>query len=389
MVFFVLMRIIEATPGQETTCEDISPTGEVAPVLLPERFKGYDDDIRQLFILSTISASEYLDYIVSSEHVEDVGAYIHELWREVKRTARDDPTNPYIGYGPTRVKVSHLDEETRRSLGIAEDAAPDADIYHPLDRPYEELEEDTRNKNAVPVIVLCNFLGDIVLDEQATLIDLENTIQALLDGNDPENFDLLKRIHHIAFLAGEARVSARGYGENERSDFHLYSALPEHVQELDGTTVLPVGEWIVKEFQKGSGDEDSGVEEADSVARVDDIALGIFRLIDNQPEYANQGDERFTRTAAEYIRDVTLADCSNTRIVLVKKLMLDEILIAQTERGVLEVTDQGRVRSYQLEVAHILARARDGFYPHFVGEIDIRRHKKTFIEKYPHLAHLI
>jgi hypothetical protein len=360
--YFSFMRIIEAGPGQETTYEEVSSTGEVTPIGLPERLKDYDGDVSQLFLHALVGADEYLDYIVSSEHIEDVGAYVHELWRSTKRAAQNDPNNPYIGYGPTRVKVADLDQAARKSLGIAEDASLDADIYHPLDRSYEELDSDTRNKNAVPVIVLCNFLGDIILDGQATLIDLENEINGLLQGEDPEKFELLKKIHHIAFLAGEARMNSRGYGDQRRSDFGLFKLLPTPVQELDGTTILPVADWMMRELQKeGETPEVTLSNESAKDANVDDIALALFWLINNEPDIARKEDEEFFKISGHYIRDVTLDDCTDTRVALVRDLLLDAQLVERAETGELRITDQGRIKEYQLDVANTLAKSQEGF----------------------------
>jgi hypothetical protein len=192
------------------------------------------------------TAQEFLDhYATVAELLEAPARIAHEAWRETKLAALKDPADPYRGYGPVRIKVRDLPEAERAALG---DVSPNADVYHHLDLPYDEVDQDTSNKNVVPMVVLCNALGDIVLPPNSELAMLERALEEFVSGANTQLTGLLARIHHLAFSASEVRVGARPYGKEARDDLRLHGFLSRPVQELDVTTLRPVAEWLLSQM---------------------------------------------------------------------------------------------------------------------------------------------
>jgi hypothetical protein len=191
------------------------------------------------------TAQEVLDHYLSTELLEGAAPATHEARLEAKHAALTDPANPYRGYGPERVKVSDLSAEERAALPGAN---PSADVYHPLDRPYELLDGDSRNKNVIPMVVLCIALGDIVLPPNSQLAMLVTALEQFIAGTNNQLTGSLARIAHLAFSASEVRVGARPYGKDARDDLRLHGFLPREVQELDVTTLRPVAEWLLSQL---------------------------------------------------------------------------------------------------------------------------------------------
>jgi hypothetical protein len=205
--------------------------------------------MKDIEALRMSSAREFLNGHVNSFLIEGVAELSHNNWRSIKAAAMEDPNNPYRGWGPNRIKVGQLSPEDRIALGIAPDANPADDVYHPFDLPFAELDDDTKGKNIVPMVALCNGLGDIVLDESATIADLEISLMSFIDGSDDTINMLLSKIHHIAFVAGEIREGSRPYGATYRDDFPLFEMLDKPVQDLDRDVLVPVAEFLLSKFK--------------------------------------------------------------------------------------------------------------------------------------------
>jgi hypothetical protein len=212
------------------------------------------DDIDRIHGFGANHVGKYLNYLVTTHEIDAAAQYVHDQWRALKQQAKEDPANPYQGYGPVRVKVRELDVTTSIKLQIGPEAAGDADVYHPLDVPYQELEEDIRNKNTVPMMVLCNGLADFILGEENCIADLEDKLKDFINGTDTEITQFLSKLHHIAFLAGEIRHGSRPYGDAGRDDFGPFTQLSEEVQVLDRLTLLPVAQWILEDVAKMRND---------------------------------------------------------------------------------------------------------------------------------------
>jgi hypothetical protein len=192
------------------------------------------------------TAQELLDHYLSTELLEGAARAAHEAWRETKHAALEDLANPYRGYGPKRIKVRDLSAEERVALP---DADPSADVYHPLDVSYEQLDGDSRNKNVVPMVVLCNALGDLVLPPNSELATLETALEQFVAGTNDQLTGLLARIQHLGFSTSEVRVGARPYGIDARDDFRLHGFLSRPVQELDVVALQPVAEWLLTQLR--------------------------------------------------------------------------------------------------------------------------------------------
>jgi hypothetical protein len=195
---------------------------------------------------TSVTAQMVLQYYLTSELLEGPARVTHELWLDGKRAALEDPANPFRGYGPLRIKVRDLPADERAALGDADDGA---DIYHPLYQPYDELDSDGRSKNAVPMVVLCNAMGDIVLPANSELAALESALEQFIEGSNTQLVGLLARIQHLGFTASEVRVGARGYGEGARDDMGLHGFLSRSVQELDVDALKPVAEWMLTQLR--------------------------------------------------------------------------------------------------------------------------------------------
>jgi hypothetical protein len=188
-----------------------------------------------------------LQYYLTSEELEHPAKLAHEMWLEGKRAALESLDNPFRGYGPQRIKVRDLPANEREALAYADLSA---DVYHPLYKPYEELDADGRNKNVVPMVVLCNALGDIVLPANSELAALETALEQFVEGSNTQLVGLLTRIQHLGFSASEARVGARGYGEGARDDMGLHGYLPRPIQELDVGALKPVAAWMLRQLRE-------------------------------------------------------------------------------------------------------------------------------------------
>jgi hypothetical protein len=195
---------------------------------------------------TSVTAQMALQYYLTTMEVEGPAQFTHELWLVGKRAALEDPANPFRGYGPERIKVRDLLADEREVLGGVD---PGADVYHPLYRPYDELDADGRNKNVVPMVVLCNALGDIVLPANSELAALETALEQFIDGSNTQLVGLLARIQHLGFSASEARVGARAFGDGARDDMGLHGYLPSHVQQLDVDALKPVAEWMLSRLR--------------------------------------------------------------------------------------------------------------------------------------------
>jgi hypothetical protein len=198
----------------------------------------------------TQTAVNLLNKILTTAQVEGAAAVSHNGWLAPKQAAKENPNDPFQGWGPERVRVRELTPEQRQELGIAEGASPGADVYHPLFKPFEELDTDTQGKNVLPLAVLCYGLGDFLLQPGATVQDLATLLDGLLDRSNASAINLLMRLNHVAFQSAEIRVGSRGFGENARDDFPLFMSLHQEVAALDEYTLLPAAQWLREQIRK-------------------------------------------------------------------------------------------------------------------------------------------
>lgn len=192
-----------------------------------------------------MKAKDFLNSILTTEKLEGAAVASHdEGWLAAKKRDLADASNPFRGWGMKRIRVRDLDPCQRTELGIANDADYTADVFHPLFKPLAELDTDTRGKNVVPLAVLCYGLGDFLLSPDASMEDLAQLLDAIIDGTDKAAVNTLMRLNHACFQAQEIRVGARPFGDNARDDFPLFSSLKGDVAELDAWTLLPAAKWL-------------------------------------------------------------------------------------------------------------------------------------------------
>ncbi len=195
------------------------------------------------------NARDFLNRVLTTDMIEGAGADSHGGWYAAQKAKLDDPTNPFRGYGPKRLRVRDLSADSLTELGIALDANPGADVYHPLFRSWAELDADTKNKNVPPLAVLCYAIGDFKFFGNESLKELAQTLEGVISGEDTESIDILTKVNHLAFQCQELRVGSRGYGDNKRDDFPLFASLGKDVAALDEYTLMPAAKWLLAQVR--------------------------------------------------------------------------------------------------------------------------------------------
>jgi hypothetical protein len=316
----------------------------LTPFIVPE--------MNDIEALRMSSAREFLNGHVDSFLIEGAAELSHNNWRSIKTAAMEDPANPYRGWGPDRIKVGQLSVEDKKALGIAMDANPADDVFHPLDLPYDQLDEDTKGKNIVPMVALCNGLGDMVLDESATVADLEISLTSFVEGSDNTLNMFLSRIHHIAFVAGEIRKGSRPYGETYRDDFPLFEMLDKPVQDLDRDVLIPVAQFLLSKLKP----DDVGWNHAIGVSLFNSdrkanirypIVAGILALCEGYDDYKNNSKiyskdlpdgvipYGFITAARLMTREFTMyaSDSSDEEVTEIRDELIQAGLIYKSEDG--------------------------------------------------------
>lgn len=219
---------------------------------------------------------------VLAQEVDAAAADAHNVgWKRSKDRDFADPTNPFVGWGPKRVRVSDETKAmTREALeahvgaAVSEEkyqamraAKNGMDITHNLYRLYDEVvraEADGGNrfagKNALPLLTLIAYLADWRGQEAGTKVGIAQVLAGLMEGSDEEGLQMLDRLQALAFKAGELVYGERGTdGEvvemaptgrklprKARTDFGPYADLSRTVQELDGYTLAPAAKWFAR-----------------------------------------------------------------------------------------------------------------------------------------------
>lgn len=192
-------------------------------IVKPERWE---------FATSMVSARDIIDYFIRSKHLLAPAAEGHASWRQGKNAALQDPNNPYRGYGPERLKVGNLTAAQRRELEIADNADLAADVYHPLDVPFMQLSPDMHNKNIVPMAAACLAVADFLMDDAATIEDMDTVMKTIADGADPIRQRTLNMVAHVAWTASDLSFGGRPWA-TAQENYHPYSSLSPDVQDLD------------------------------------------------------------------------------------------------------------------------------------------------------------
>lgn len=196
------------------------------------------------------NARNFIDSILTSSLVEGAAALSHGGWLASKEAALQDPNNPFQGRGENRVRVRDLSDAELADLGIQRtESNGGSDVYHHLFMPFEELNTDTKGKNVQPLAALCYALGDFILNGDATVKDLVEVLESIIDGSNQDAIDTIVRVNHACFQAAEIRIGARGFGDTARDDFPLYCSLSSDVAELDAWTTVPAAKWLLEQAQ--------------------------------------------------------------------------------------------------------------------------------------------
>ncbi|HAM36873.1 MAG TPA: hypothetical protein DEB40_10595 [Elusimicrobia bacterium] len=237
--------------------------------------------------LETILPEEARDVIrrVLNRDIEMAAADSHNIgWKKAKDEALANPSDPFVGWAPQRIKVSgeikaKSREELSRLTGIEiseekyraiRDSPEGKDITHPDYKPYPEMLRDQTDggtymagKNALPLLVLSLYLSDFRTLETRTKAGLKRVLQGLLDGTDKAGIDELSRLMHMAFegfvlgngergydnTVAEMRQTGKTVTRKKRDDFLPFNDLHQDVQALDSYTLLPAAKWFIGALQ--------------------------------------------------------------------------------------------------------------------------------------------
>jgi hypothetical protein len=211
---------------------------------------------------------------VLNTQIEGAAADAHDVgWKKAKDAALADPNDPFVGWAPTRIRVteelkaksreevsrlvgSEVTEEKYRAL---QNARLGQDVTHPLFKPYAEVVKDQPDgglrlagQNALPLLVLTLYLSDMRRQDTRSKAGFDRVLRGLISGEDRKGVAELSRMMHIAFQGAQLVYGERGY-ENTvngakipaRGDFKPFDDLHQDVQALDSYTLLPAAQWLL------------------------------------------------------------------------------------------------------------------------------------------------
>jgi hypothetical protein len=211
---------------------------------------------------------------VLNAQIEGAAADAHDVgWKKSKDEALANPNDPFVGWAPTRIRVTEelkakSREELSRLVGAPvseakyralQNARLGQDVTHPLFKPYVDMLQDQPDggmrmagQNALPLLVLTLYLSDIRRQETRSKSGFERVLRGLIDGTDRKGVAELSRMMHAAFQGAQLVYGERGY-ENAvkggripaRGDFKPFDDLHKDVQELDGYTLMPAARWLL------------------------------------------------------------------------------------------------------------------------------------------------
>lgn len=200
------------------------------------------------------TARAFLDGILTSPLIESAAVGSHNGWRAGKTADLNDSTNPFLGAGPSgkRQRVRDFNRDELAALltaagknESAADASGGSDVYNPIYVGFEELPQNTRDLNTVPMLATVYGLNEL-LPPEATLEQLRNLLTDVINGSDKAAIETINRTNHTAFQAFQLALGARGYGDSRRDDFVVYDSLTNKLQELDGYTSKPAAEKLLE-----------------------------------------------------------------------------------------------------------------------------------------------
>jgi hypothetical protein len=210
---------------------------------------------------------------VLNTQIEGAAADAHDVgWKKSKDEALANPDDPFVGWAPTRIRVTEeLKTKTREELSrlvgtevseakyrALKTARLGQDVTHPLFKPYADMLKDQADggmrlsgQNALPLLVLTLYLSDMRRQETRTKAGFQRVLDGLIDGTDRKGVAELSRIMHVAFQGAQLVYGERGV-ENTvkgvkipaRGDFKPFDALHQDVQELDSYTLMPAARWL-------------------------------------------------------------------------------------------------------------------------------------------------
>ena len=184
-------------------------------------------------INDVVGAQDIMDYYLSTPALEFAAERTHQEWRLKKDVDRTDPNHAYIGYGEKRLKVGDLNSDERKALMLPIQATDDQDVYHPLDVPYDHLDDRAKDSNIVPMSSVCLTIADFMLQPETSLDELTQRLRALSEGADKVGQRQIDIVTHAAWMARDIASGGRPWSPGSRANYHSYTRLSPEVQSLD------------------------------------------------------------------------------------------------------------------------------------------------------------
>ncbi|MBM3460516.1 MAG: hypothetical protein FJX76_00250 [Armatimonadetes bacterium] len=242
------------------------------------------------------SGSAVLEDVVG-KLVESAAADAHNVgWKAGKDRAFADPKNPFVGFAPTRQRIScntpqvaemsrediakfygvpEISEEKAEAIreatrqAIASKTDKGADVTHQLYKEYtltlaDRPDGGTRmaGANAVPLLTLALYLADFRGEECESIAGLKKVLAGLIAATDKTGLNDVTMLNHVAFQAAQLPYGERAH-ENEiaetvksgemqtlrdRSDITLYQNAGKGGQKENADQVKAGLQWLNRDL---------------------------------------------------------------------------------------------------------------------------------------------
>jgi hypothetical protein len=216
---------------------------------------------------AAVSASEFLNEVLSSSAIYRAAAVSHDTWYKSKQLNLLNLSHPFLGAGPAGKKTPRPDSQPTRVRDFRPQALTELlaregklyvditdgsrEVFHPLFVEFDKLPTETQAAMTIPMLALCKALGDFILPHDATLLDLETVLVKTIHGQTPANVAFIKKLTNACLstgwlMSGEA---------NAHPSFLLCSSLNSLDNKLEPPTSLEAAQMLLnmvrEEIAKG------------------------------------------------------------------------------------------------------------------------------------------
>jgi hypothetical protein len=206
------------------------------------------------------SGNAFYQYLL--DNISIPAKLTHTIWFNGMNKLKEDPSHPFQGFFPigktlrisygnnemesytftgaekNPIFVKDLSPDAVEELGISLDADPNAKVFNPFFRPYEELPDKTRKDNELPTLSLAktigHFLGakDILFTEK----DVVDMLTVAVIRCSSEEMRILLHGNHTAWCA--ARFMDTGIMEADiRKQFFGQNTIEFYIKDIG--TIMP------------------------------------------------------------------------------------------------------------------------------------------------------